>query len=135
MNTPEKLKRPLSVWIAQILLLLVASLVLLFQLVVVINVPQSAGSAIEYLMFMVLFVVIPVTAFVGTAKRKSWGRWLCVGFFSFLLLLIGLFQVTEGNGPIMRDEYTTGIVLLALFLSLILRLVFAKNISRFFSKN
>jgi hypothetical protein len=135
MHTPAKLKRPISVWIAQILLLLVASFVLLFQLVVVINIPKSAGSATEYLEFMVLFVVIPTIAFVGMALRKSWGRWLGVGFLSLLLLFTGLAQMTEGSGPIMRDEYATGIILLALFLSLILRLVFAKNVSRFFSKN
>ncbi len=66
MTENDKPKRPVSVWIAQILLLLIALLFLLMQLFILAsaNFPSLPVMLIGLAMILVVMVALPVTAFV-----------------------------------------------------------------------
>lgn len=144
MGFQEKPKRPPSVWIAQILLSLIACVFLAFPLLlVVMNVPLSFLFFLS--VFFIIFVVLPIFSVVGMAKRKNWGRWIGVGVLSILFILVVLGQLIQPEGPLDYYEYenttqrisgiVTSVIIFGLFLLLILRLAFAKKVSQFFSSS
>ena|SRR5687767_2474118 len=143
----NKITRPISVWIGQIvmiggaLLFLVAFVLVIFMLTTL-GVPYVAMilmAAAIYLGLMGLFI----TAFVGMARRKQWGRWLAVGALSLVVFFGILGQITQPSGPFQRYEYDnvneaavgfmTGIFILGLLLWLTLSLAFGKRARSFFS--
>lgn len=142
MNDPERPKRPPSVWIAQIVLTLFALVFIFLPLLVVGNIPVSLFILVYLFVMFVLLVILPIASVIGMAKRKSWGRWIGVGVLSFVFLISAISQILRPEGPVQRYEYsnttqmisgvTAQVVLTGLFLLLILRLAFAKRVSRFF---
>ena len=143
----NRITRPISVWIAQIVMIggavlfFVAFLLVIFMLTsldetyVAIILIASA----MYLGLMGLFIA----AFVGMARRKQWGLWLAVGLLSLMVIFGVIGQIMQPSGPIQRYEYDnareaavgfmTGIFILGLILWLTLSLAFGKRARSFFS--
>jgi hypothetical protein len=106
------------------------------------------GSDASALRILIAFLIITgyglmlLVAFWGLAKRRMYGKWLGVASLSFIWLLILYVQIGPPRGPYQRYEYqnstqVAGAVIAALvtsslFLIVILRLAFAKNVARFF---
>jgi len=134
----NKVKRPISVWIAQVLL---AIFLLSFVYAFVILARASTGAD-DLAIIALIFVALVTSAFWGIARRKPYGRWLSIIVFSLTLIisLWTLFAIL--SDPLDRDESSTekitGIVtqvlLSGLFLALILRIGFANNVKAFFSQ-
>ena len=143
----NRITRPISVWIAQIVMIggavlfFVAFLLVMFMLTsldetyVAIILIASA----MYLGLMGLFIA----AFVGMARRKQWGRWLAVGLLSLMVIFGVVGQFARPSGPFEYAEYEnvtqaaagfmTGIIILGLMLWLTLSLAFGKRARSFFS--
>lgn len=145
------MKRPLTIWFTQSLLIIFALLFLsafLFNLVVLLThldqqefslIPATIGFSITLAFFVLLIV-----AFWGLAKRARYGRWL--GVLSLIIVwgLIILGKVSRPSGPLQYYEYDNNtqlagaiivqVLLHGLILILILRLSFSKKIAAFFVK-
>ena len=145
------MKRPLTVWLTQTLLIIFAALCLIALLLNLMMLPGGVGRSVSIVRAAVGasitlgFVLLLLAAFWGLAKRKMYGKWL--GLAS-LVLLWALFAVTQyfpPAGPWKRYEYNStaqfvGAAIFqacvhALFLVLILRLGFARKVSEFFRGN
>jgi hypothetical protein len=143
----RKIKRPLSVWIAQIILLLFSLMFLL-----TIFLPVATGllaGRIEFLYallplaFSLTFITVSLVGFTGMVNRKRYGRWIGVGVLALFLAASIFGQVYRPQGPMEYYEYKNTaevigaliaqIVLGGLFLFLILHLAFAKKTTAFFS--
>ena len=145
----EKVKRPPSVWITQVLLIIFA---LLFSLIWLNSLrlfaaPQSKASGGRFLIFTLIMLILLgmlSTAFWGLVKRRVYGRWLGIVSLIFIWGLLVYIQLFPSKGPYKRYEYDNatqlyaaylwGALIYALFLILILRLAFSKNIGRFFQR-
>jgi hypothetical protein len=146
----NRIKRPPTVWITQALLLVFALLLLwvfLFNLAVLLSHLGEAVSlvraAIGYSAMLGIWLLFAI-AFWGLAKRKPFGRWL--GLLSIMLLwgFIILGQLRRPSGPYSYYGYNNTaqlvgativqILLDVAFLSLILRLAFAKRVGKFFRR-
>lgn len=148
MNT--RIKRPPAIWLTQSLLIIFA---LLFFSVFLINLANLLSNLREefslvraIIGYSVMFgiVLLLLSSFWGLAKRKVYGRWL--GLLSLILLwgLIIFIQLRRPSGPYEYYKYDNPaqligaaifqIFLHGLFLTLILRLAFAKRVSEFFRK-
>jgi hypothetical protein len=144
----NKIKRPASVWLTQILLIIFA----LLQLgIIVLNLVTLRGRIGEgpsilrvAVVFSIIFcfVLLHLVSFWGLVKRRMYGKWL--GLAS-LLLIWGLIVYTKlfpATGPYKTYEYDNAAQLAgaflalalihALFLILILRLAFSKKVNQFF---
>jgi len=138
MNT-NKLKRPPSVWIAQILLSVLALVFLLVPLLLVVaNVPES--FVLIYIFVLLVFVAVPIASVVGMAKRKDWGRWLAVVFLTFFVVSMYLISWLS-SAPVSYEGWAqyaarraAFLITIGLLLILVLRLAFAERVSQFFSK-
>ncbi len=111
----NKVKRPISVWIAQILFVLYALLVVLaFFLAIMTTQPsnRSFPGVLFTAIANVIFVALSTTAFWGMAARKPYGRWLGVGLLSFMVIFANLSKVLF---PSDSDQSMTGIVIQVLF--------------------
>jgi hypothetical protein len=144
----SKTRRPISVWIAQIVLL---GFALLFSGVVILTVFQALSiGGFSILMISVatviygVFIAAFLAAFWGLAKRRSWGRVLAIGILSILWLFSAVGQISRPDGPVQYVEYEnstqrvsgiiTGLVLLALLAALPLTLAFSAKVKRFFQE-
>jgi hypothetical protein len=140
----NRVKRPPSVWIAQILLL-IFTLILLIPFLLILVSPVG-GPALALLLVFVVFlglITLFAMAFWGMARRKMYGRWWGVVSLSLMFLLVIFGQVFQQAGPLKRYEYDnptqlmwgtlTTVVIDGLFLFLIIRLATAKQVTRFFS--
>ena len=84
-----------------------------------------------------------LAAFWGMVKRKSWGRWLCVGLLLLFFFFSVVGQIVRPSGPIKTYQYNndiermsgimTQIVMSALWLLLIYFLAFGAKAKAFFS--
>ncbi|HQU92542.1 MAG TPA: hypothetical protein PLK77_09610 [Pyrinomonadaceae bacterium] len=89
----QKPKRPPSVWISQIILVIYSLIflgALLMTLFALGNLNTGGGAPTLILLaflFFGFFIAILATAFWGLLKRRSWGRWLTVGIFSLMILM------------------------------------------------
>jgi len=141
-----KPKRPTSVWISQVLVLLFGLLIIAVTLSLTVTVARS--SVVIPIAFLILGLyalvgVLFIVAFWGLTKRKKFSRWLTVVLFSLTLLLMVVGQVVRPEGPMEYAEYAndtqrisgtiTQIVIGGLFLFLIFRLGFGKPASNFFN--
>ena len=142
-----KPKRPLSVWIAQILLILfvlIFSASLVFSLLGLLS--SSAGLNFGFLFVIVLnigFVLAFLAGFWGMAQRRPYGRWIGVILLSLMFVMSILGQIAQPSGPLKPYEYDnstqrmaglmTQVVMSALFLFLIAHLAVAKKVTAFFS--
>jgi NADH:ubiquinone oxidoreductase subunit 6 (subunit J) len=144
----NNIKRPPAVWLTQSLLVLFALLFLSVFLLNVVNLLRNPGAEFSVIAtiigysVMVGMVLLLVSAFLGLARRKIYGKWL--GLLSLILIwaLLLFMQLRPPSGLYKRFEYDNSaqvagaaisqILLHGLFLILILRLSFAKKISEFF---
>ena len=137
----------MTVWLAQGLLLIFLLVWLVSLVLNLVGVVRN-GSDASALRILIAFLIITgyglmlLVAFWGLAKRRMYGKWLGVASLSFIWLLILYVQIRPPRGPYQRYEYqnsaqVAGAVIAALvtsslFLIVILRLAFAKNVARFF---
>ena len=140
-------KRPVTVWLAQGLLLIFLLVWLVSLVLNLVGVARN-GSDASALRILIAFLIITgyglmlLVAFWGLAKRRMYGKWLGVASLSFIWLLTLYVQIRPPRGPYQRYEYqnsaeVAGAVIAALvtsslFVIVILRLAFAKNVARFF---
>lgn len=145
------MKRPPAVWLTQTLLLIFALLwlgVLLLNLVMLPGRVGRGGSIIGAMVGVAIifsFVLLLVIAFWGLAKRKMFGRWLGLILLILLWVLFAITQYFPPAGPWKRYEFDNTAQLVGatifqacvhgLFLVLILRLGFARNMAEFFRKD
>ena len=146
----NKIKRPPTVWLTQTLLIIFAlvwlsSIVLNFALLIRSGESISPVRTAIGLSIILGFVLLLLIAFWGLAKRKMYGRWL--GLLSLIVQwgLILYTQIRPPAGPWKRYEFNSpeevvgaviGQVLISvLFLTLILRLAFAKQVNEFFRRD
>lgn len=141
----NRIRRPASVWIAQILLIIFSLLFLLpliMLLFVSAGIPSIIGLAIAAMINLGI-VSLFLTAFVGMARRRQYGRWLGVGVLSLMLFFSILAQFVRPSGPLQYYEYEnateaaagfmTQVLMCGLFLWLILALAFGKRATSFFT--
>lgn len=137
----------MTVWLAQGLLLIFLLVWLVSLVLNLVGVARN-GSDASALRILIAFLIITgyglmlLVAFWGLAKRRMYGKWLGVASLSFIWLLTLYVQIRPPRGPYQRYEYqnsaeVAGAVIAALvtsslFLIVILRLAFAKNVARFF---
>jgi hypothetical protein len=147
LTTSTKPKRPVTVWLAQGLLLFFLLVWLVSLVLNLVGVARN-GSDASALRILVGFSIITgyglmlLIAFWGLARRKMYGKWLGVASLSFIWLLVVYIQIRPPRGPYQRYEYQNSaqvagaviavLVISSLFLIVILRLAFAKNVARFF---
>ena len=147
LTTSTKPKRPVTVWLAQGLLLIFLLVWLVSLVLNLVGVARN-GSDASALRILVGFSIITgyglmlLIAFWGLARRKMYGKWLGVASLSFIWLLVVYIQIRPPQGPYQRYEYQNSaqvagaviaaLVISSLFLIVILRLAFAKNVARFF---
>jgi NADH:ubiquinone oxidoreductase subunit 6 (subunit J) len=145
----SNIRRPPSVWIAQILLLICAILIALFFVVLLLSFPsavqngQIARIFIGYLISLGLLTIF-CTGLWGLFKRKNYGRWLAIILISSVWVFTIFGQIFRTTGPMPYYEYKNenerlggllGTVLInGLFLLLLLRLALAKRIRAFFGQ-
>jgi hypothetical protein len=142
-----KLKRPVSVWIAQIVMIL-CSLGFLFSLFYVFFL--TSGVGIGSLVGLAIMLIINlglsslfIVACWGMARRRAYGRWLGIGLLSMIIFTQLMAQVRRPDGPIPYAEYenetqaiaglVTQLVILGLITWLTLTLAFSKRVSAFFT--
>ena len=143
----NKLRRPASVWIAQILMI-VGALFFLSPLVMLLFLPGGVGigSIVGFILMIGIFlgmVTLFLIAFWGMARRRLSGRWLGVGMLSLLVFFSIVGQIVQTSGPLGRWEYEnstqamagfmTQLIVLGLLVWLILALAFGKRATAFFA--
>ena len=141
-----KPKRPVSVWIAQILLIifvLIFSASVLFALLAL----ASSGSFNFWILPVILINIVIIFAFLtgfwGMAQRRPYGRWIGVGMLSLMFVMSIVGQIMQTAGPLKPYEYSnatermagfmTQLVMAALFLFLMAHLAFASKVTAFFT--
>lgn len=148
MNT--RIKRPPTVWLTQIFLILLALIFLLHFLSSLLSLLINPGEEFSISHIVISYLITPgmallvLIAFYGLVKRKVYGKWL-----SLLLVVIAwsLVILKELLGPLGRYGYYEHlnsaelggaiifqVLLHVFFLTMILRLSFAKKVSAFFRK-
>jgi hypothetical protein len=143
-------KRPATVWLSQILLLICAliwlsSIILNLLLIAREEIEVSAVRLLAGVSVLGSIVLVLLLAFWGLTRRRIYGRWLAVASLSVLWILVLYVQIWPPQGPVKRFEYnslaqavgavTTSILISVIFLILILRLAFAKSVTRFFRQD
>lgn len=141
----QKPKRPPSVWISQILLVIFG---LLFIALTLISISVVAVANVPALYFVWVLFNLGLgigffVAFWGLMKRRRYGRWMAVGFLSLMFVGSVAGQIARPSGPLPYAEYEndtqrisgtiTQVVISGLYLFLIFRLSFGKPASNFFS--
>ena len=145
----NNIKRPPTIWLTQILLMIFALLWISSLTINLVGVARS-GSSLSPLRVVlgvsVLsgFVVLLLVAFWGLTKRKPYGKWLGVLSLTCLWLLVLYIQLRPPAGPYKRYEFNSpaelvgaaisGLVISGLFLVLIFRLAFSKTVNAFFNR-
>jgi len=143
----SKPKRPVSVWVAQIILSIVVLLMLL-SLAMTIFIIFAGGATSSIVLIIPILFSVAVAAFYfagvyGMAIRRSWGRWLGVTALSLCLIFSTIAQLFPVDGPMQRYEYKNGAerfggfiggaIIFGLFLWLILHLALSKRVTEFFA--
>ena len=146
----SKIKRPPSVWLTQMLLLIFALLWLGIIALNLARLPGRIGGGASILRMVIgfstifCFILLLLISFWGLVKRKLYGRWLGLASLIFIWGLIVYSQLFPTTGPSKRYEYDNAAQLAgaflsislihALFLILILRLAFSKKVNQFFQR-
>lgn len=137
-------KRPPSVWISQLLLMLYALIMLavVWSAAFSLFYRQAGPGPIFGFLLILGAMSLFVAAFVGLAKRKGWGRWMAFALLSLMCVLGLINQFVQVPGPIEYAEprtsgemsgYIAGsVVMFSLFAFLIYRLGFGRAASEFF---
>lgn len=125
----ESPKRPASVWIAQILMGLITLIYAGIAGMIVLNIgPLLSLAAIITISVALAVSAIALVAFIGMARRKSYGRWTAIGLLA-LILLSGSIQVFIGSGNLLGQ-----LIPALLFGWLAFVLIRSEAVSRFFAK-
>jgi hypothetical protein len=142
-----KPKRPISVWIAQIVMIL-GSLLFLLPLVFLLFLPGAAGIGSIFGLVFLVTIYIGISflfglAFWGMARRRSYGRWIAVGMLSFFVATALLGTITRPSGPLPYAEYenatqaiagfVTQVIMFVLLIWLTVALAIGKRAAAFFS--
>jgi len=108
-------RRPISIWIAQILILIAGvplSIVALFAVlrdVMFIGATQITALTVIGLMLSTIFrlglVALFFFAFWGLARRRKYGRWLSVAIVVLMIIFSIAGQVFRPSGPVEYYEY------------------------------
>lgn len=132
-------KRPPSVWLSQIALLIV-SIPFDFLLFSVIWRAWSHPEQVShdrYVLFWILIFLVPIVAgFVGLAMRRQWGRWISSIFFlavSALCLMALLVTVVSSPLFIFSAFSLYGLVLIGGFGFLAFQLILGTKAAEFFA--
>jgi hypothetical protein len=147
----NKIKRPISVWIAQIFFVLMALIYFAGPVVFVIVLPRSGeltfitkNMGVSGIIYMVteslVYISLSITAFCGMAIRKPFGRWVGIATLSLSLIdgIVGNFR--HPLSPIEQYERSSSSDVIALIsiscllLFVILNIAFARKVSAFFSQ-
>jgi hypothetical protein len=139
-------RRPVTIWIAQGFLLLLAVMFFVigvFQFVALASMGNEMSPVylIVPLVVSVVFVALPMTAFVGMAKRKSYGRWLGASLIGVMITGSIFNRIVNGpsipysNTTQMLSGIATEVMLNGLVVILVLSIIFNRKVSRFFSSN
>jgi len=143
----NKPKRPISVWIAQIVMIL-GSLLFLLPLIMLLFLPGAVGIGSVFGLVFLVTVYVGISflfglSFWGMARRRSYGRWLAVGMLSFFIAVTLLGTITRPSGPLPYAEYEnatqaiagfiTQVIMFALLIWLTLTLAVGKRVAAFFS--
>jgi len=151
----NKMKRPVSVWIAQILVLVAGlpfAILLLLSILGDVMFLAATGLTLfsvvaSFLLFVakIAFISLFFFAFLGLAKRKNYGRWLSVITISLLIVMSVIGQFIQTSGPLEYYEYENSaqrfggiiarIMIYGLFGLLIFRLGFGANTKEFFQRS
>ena len=143
-----KIKRPISIWLTQILLMIFA---LVWLGIIVLNLAtlplmiEQGGSILRFaVVFSIIFcfVLLLLISFWGLVKRRMYGKRL--GLISLILIwsLMIYIKLFPPTGPYKMYEYDNATQLVgaffalllihALFFALIVRLAFSKKVHQFF---
>jgi hypothetical protein len=141
-------KRPPTVWLTQVLLVICSLGLLLVFLVYLVTLLPHLGEALFVLDALVgCLIIIGVAllfaiAFWGLVKRRTYGRWLSFSLLALQWCLVLVSQLRRASGPYQRYEFDNtaqvvgGVIakllIHGLFLTLILRLGFARKVAEFF---
>lgn len=141
------IRRPTSVWVAQILLFFFA---LIFGALLVVTVPaimnRGAETSLIGLVLAVavniVIIVLCVIAFWGMFRRRSYGRWLGFGvlLLTFVLSIAGQFlrpqgplESVENNNSPSASGFVGMALIGVLFLALLYQLARGKRVIAFFA--
>jgi hypothetical protein len=141
-------KRPISVWIALIVIALLGLLFIFAWFVMLVAIVKSTGGFnLGILAVTVLYLGFLLGlsfSFFGLQKRKTWGRWLSIGVLLVVWFIFLTAQVAQTDGPIKRYEYSnstermagmaTSIAISAGMLALPLTLVFSRKVRAYFQQ-
>ncbi|HKR60654.1 MAG TPA: hypothetical protein VJS64_13115 [Pyrinomonadaceae bacterium] len=145
-----KVRRPLTVWLTQALLLVFAliwflSLTINSLMFIVAEPRPPLWRAIIGFSIVAGIVVVLVAGFWGLTRRRRYGKWLGLISLVFLWIIFLLIQLRPPQGPFQRYTYDSpaqvagaviaGFVISALFLTVILRLAFSKKVNEFFERD
>lgn len=142
--------RPTSIWITQILLCFFGLMFFFiwgFNTFVVVKREGFGVLTAKFIIFTtIIFTLVSLFAvsFWGMMKRKVYGKWCGAASIFIIWIILLASQLASGSGPIKPYEYsnvtqrvsgliTQGVIHL-LFLVLIYKLGFAKNISSFLNE-
>lgn len=145
------MKRPPSVWLTQILLVVFAVLwlgILILNLVRLLGRFSDIDSIFRVAIVstvILVFVLFLLIAFWGLARRKRFGKWLGLVALILIWIVIVYSQVFPSGGPYKRYEYDNTAQLAGAFVTLsfvhigllvlILRLGLSKKVNQFFEKS
>ena len=142
----EKLSRPPSVLITQVILIMIGGLWLVGGPLFLLASIRNPAVSTEYVVFGVMMIVMSLSflvGFWGLVKRKTYGRWIGVIGLSFLLLSIFVGDTFRPAGPLAYYEYkdsaagtgavVAAIVFYGLIIFLIYRLARGKRANAFFA--
>jgi len=140
----EKIKRPPSVRIAQILLM--ANVVILLLYTSLRLIPLLSGSKFPWLIALfslinLSLVVIYLAAYSGVSSRKIYGRWLAVILFSlncaysvYVFARIAIDETYQSKLMSRTTAVAFGSIVISLMLFLVCRLAFGSAANAFFAK-
>ena len=143
----EKIKRPVTVWLTQMLLVIL----LLLDIFLIVNAlfyafteERTAWGFRQVLVLIIELATLAmlITAFWGLATKRMYGRWLSLIMLIFWWAIMLLSQLYPSPGPIKPYEYdnrverisgsVTQVAVHGFFLILIFRLATARKVSDFF---
>jgi len=143
----SKPKRPVTVWIAQGLLIFFNLIWLVTFILSLVALARNGFDALRLRiviggLLLIGYGLVLLIAFWGLAKRRVYGKWLAVVSLSFIWLIFLYAQLRRFQGPYRYYEYENtaevvgavigAVAISSLFLIVILRLAFAKSVARFF---
>ena len=142
------MKRPLTIWLTQILLVIYVLLLLSVLVINLVNLLRHLDRGFSLVNTVVAYSIILgatlvfVAAFWGLARRVQYGRWLSLVSMILIWVLLLVATLWQPVGPYAYYEYDNDtqlaagvgckVLIQALFLTLILRLGFARKIADFF---